>query len=131
MSGRASAVGPSGASSNWLVTAPGRNTARMAALTLSLEAFLLFFATLVAYRLADLPGSVVWGVGLVLVVACLLTCGLVRRPGGMAIGGVLQVLMLLTGIVVPAMWGMGAIFVVLWVWLAWIGQKMDGSPRSS
>lgn len=112
---------------SWLVTAPGRMTARMATLMLCLEALLLFFATLVASRLSDLPGALTWGGGLALSAACVLTCGLLRRPGGMAVGGALQVAMLLTGLVVPGMWGMGAVFVALWVWLAWIGQKMDAA----
>lgn len=102
-------------------------TARMGALTLILEALLIFFATLVAFRLSGLPTGLVWGGGLGLAVACVVASGLVRRPYGMAIGGVLQVLMLLTGLVVPAMWVMGGIFVVLWVWLAWIGQQMDAA----
>lgn len=109
----------------WLVTAPGRTTSRMAMLVLCLEALLIFFATLVAFRLSDVPSQVVWTGGLGLSAACVLACGLVRRPGGMAIGGVLQILMLLTGLVVPAMWVMGAVFAGLWLWLGWIGQRID------
>ncbi len=115
----------------WLVTAPGRNTSRMAMLMLCLEALLIFFATLVAFRLSGLPPKVVWTGGLGLSVACLLACGLMRRPGGMAIGGILQVLMLLTGLVVPEMWLMGAVFVGLWLWLGWIGQRMDRAAAAS
>lgn len=110
---------------NWLITAPGRTTARMAAMMLFLEAFLVLFAILVAFRLSDLPANAVWIGGGGLALACLLACGLVRRPAGMAIGGVLQVLILLTGIVVPAMWAMGGVFVALWLWLGWVGQKID------
>lgn len=110
---------------NWLITAPGKNTARMATLTLCLEALLIVFATLVAFRLSGLPATVVWVGGGVLSVACLLACGLVRRPGGMAVGGVIQLAVLFTGLVVPAMWGLGGVFVLLWIWLGWIGQKID------
>lgn len=111
----------------WLVTAPGQTTSRMAALVLCLESLLVFFATLVAFRLSHLPSTTVWIGGLGLALLCLLTSGVVRRPGGMAIGGLLQVLVLLTGLVVPAMWVTGAAFVILWLWLGWIGQRIDRS----
>ncbi len=111
----------------WLISAPGRTTARMAALVLCLESLLVFFATLVAFRLSHLPASTVWIGGLGLAVVCLLVSGVVRRPGGMAIGGVVQLLVLATGVVVPAMWVTGAVFVILWLWLGWIGQRIDRS----
>lgn len=110
---------------NWLITAPGKNTARMAMLVLCLEALLVFFATLVAFRLSGLPPAVVWTGGLGLAAVCVLACGVVRRPYGMAVGGVLQLVLLLTGFVVPAMWGMGAVFLLLWLYLASVGRRMD------
>lgn len=107
---------------------PGRTTARMASLTLSLEAFLIFFGMLGAYRLSGLPPEVVWIGGGVLVLAALLAAGLTRRPGGLVPGWIVQVLILATGFVLPAMFVMGALFVLLWGWLLRVGRKID-APR--
>jgi len=100
-------------------------TARLTAATLALEAFLVFFATLVASRSSDLAGGVVWGAGLGLAGACVLAAGVVRRPGGLVVGSVLQVLILLTGFWVPVMWLLGALFVAMWCWMVWIGRRID------
>lgn len=100
-------------------------TTRMAAATLGLEAFLVFFATLVAVSLSDLPDGVVWAAGTALAVACVLAAGVVGRPGGLAIGWVLQVLVLATGFFVPAMFALGAVFVAMWAWLLSVGRRID------
>lgn len=98
---------------------------RLAATCLALEAFLVFFATLVASTLVDLPRSTIWAVGGALVLACLVAVGLVRRPVGLVLGWVLQVLVLATGFWVPAMFFMGGLFVAMWVWLLAIGSRID------
>ena len=98
---------------------------RLAATCLALEAFLVFFATLVASTLVDLPRGTIWAVGGALVLACLVAAGLARRPVGLVIGWVLQVLVLATGFWVPAMFFMGALFVAMWVWLLAIGSRID------
>jgi hypothetical protein len=109
----------------WLVTARGPVTGRMAAVTLVLEALLVFFATLVASRLAGLGPGLVWGGGLGLTVACLLACAVVRRRGGLLVGAILQGLIVATGLVIPAMWVMGGLFVAMWGWLLWVGTRID------
>lgn len=98
---------------------------RLAAVCLGLEAFLVFFATLVAARLSDLPATTVWLAGGGLALACLVGAGLVRRPGGMVVGWVLQLLVVATGFWVPAMFVMGAVFVAMWMWFAVIGARID------
>lgn len=100
-------------------------TARLAAAVLALEGFLVFFATLVASRTVDLPGGVVWGVGLGLALACVLAAGAVRRPGGLVVGSALQFVLLLTGFWVPAMWLLGAVFGAMWCWLVRVGRRID------
>lgn len=100
-------------------------TARLAAATLALEAFLVFFATLVASRLTDLPAGAVWGGGIALAVLCVLGAAVVRRQGGLVVGSVIQGVVLLTGILVPAMWLLGVLFVALWCWMLWLGRRID------
>jgi len=108
-------------------------TATLTAVLLLLEAFLVFFATLVAVTL--LPGSTgpssgaVWAVGLALALVCLVAAGLTRRPGGLAVGAVLQGVLVATGFVVPAMFVVGAGFVLLWLWLVRVGRRIDADRR--
>jgi hypothetical protein len=100
-------------------------TSRLAASCLGLEAFLVFFATLVALRLVDLPDAVVWAAGGGLAVACVLVAGLVRRRSGMLAGTALQAVIVATAFWVPAMLFMGLVFVALWFWLVTLGARID------
>ena len=107
------------------MTAAGTMTARFAAMTLALESLVVFFATLVASRLSSLEPTVVWVGGTGLALVCLLAAALARRPGGLGVGSLVQGLVLGTGVVVPAMFVLGAIFVAIWVWLLLVGRRID------
>lgn len=100
-------------------------TSRLAAAVLVLEAFLVFFATLVATRTAALPDATVWAGGAGLAAACVLAAGVVRRPGGLAVGTVVQAAVLLTGVWVPLMWVLGAVFLAMWFWMIAVGRRID------
>jgi hypothetical protein len=52
-----------------------------------------------------------------LAVACLLVCGLLRRPWGWHAGTALQVAITLTGFYQGAMFVLGAAFLLIWVYL--------------
>jgi len=80
----------------------------------SFEAFVVFFAGLVAKDLSSLsPGAALAAFG-GLAVACLLVAGLLRRPWGYAVGWVVQVAVIATGFWVPVMFFLGLLFAVLW-----------------
>lgn len=98
---------------------------RLATICLALEALLVFFATLVASSLSDLPRGSVWAGGGALALACLVGAGMVRRRGGLALGWVLQALVLATGFFVPVMFGLGALFVAMWTWFLVLGARID------
>lgn len=105
---------------------PQRSARRQFAATiLALEAFVVLFATLVAHGLRVAPPATVWTVGATLAVALLLVAGLVRWPAGYVAGSALQVPVLAAGLVVPAMYGIGGIFVVLWVVALRLGGRID------
>jgi len=99
--------------------------ARLAATCLALEAFVVFFATLAASAVSNLPDRTVWIGGGVLVLVCLLVVGVVRRPGGIVLGWVVQVLVLATAVVVPAMLALGLVFVALYAWFMVLGGRID------
>jgi hypothetical protein len=100
-------------------------TTRLAAAVLVLEAFLVFFATLAATRTTTVPDSVVWAGGLGLAAVCVVAAGVVRRPHGLVVGTVVQLAIVLTGIWVPVMWVLGAVFLGVWLWMVSIGRRID------
>ncbi len=113
-------------------TAPRRRRSarhQFAATMLTLEAFVVFFATLVVHGLGIAPASVVWPAGLSLAVAFLVVAGLLRWPGGYVAGTVLQVLMVAGGVAIPpvrdVMIVLGVIFVGLWVASLRLGARID------
>jgi hypothetical protein len=86
----------------------------LAAATVSLEAFVVFFAGLVAKDLSSLSTGGALAVFGGLAVACLLTAGLLRRPWGYALGWAVQAAVIVTGFWVPVMFFLGALFALLW-----------------
>lgn len=94
---------------------------------LAFEAIVVMLAIPVALNfgvLADRTGLVVGG-GFALALLLLLGIGTLRRPWGIAAGWVLQGLVIATGIVVPAMLVMGAIFAALWWAAVHYGRKAE------
>ena len=89
------------------------------------EACVVFFATLVAFGLKVAGPALVWGFGLGLTVAFLLTPAILGRPGSYIWGSVLQLAVLLSGIAVPLMYFVGGIFVCLWIWAMVAGITID------
>ena len=65
---------------------------------------------------------------IVLAVLLLLASGLQRKPRGLLIGTVLQVPLLLTGLIDAAMWFVGGVFVLIWLYLLQIRKELLGSP---
>jgi len=89
------------------------------------EACVVFFATLVAFGLKVAPAEWVWGIGLGLTIAFLLTPAILGKPGSYIWGSLLQVVVLLTGIWVGLMFFVGGIFVCLWIWAMIAGITID------
>lgn len=107
---------------------------QFASTTLLLEAFLVVFATLVAYGLRDvpysrgpleLPGVSVWVVGGALALVLVVLSRAVGTPGGYVGGSVAQVPVLGLGLVVPMMFVVGGIFVALWIVSLRLGSRID------
>jgi len=102
---------------------------------LLLEAFVVFFCTLVAYGLRTVPaawplfappsGAVIWTIGIVLSVVLLVLSRTVTRPGGYVAGTVVQVPVIACGLAVPLMFLAGGIFAILWVAALRLGGRID------
>jgi len=97
----------------------------LASMLLAFESFVIFFATLVAFGLKVADPITVWSVGLSLAILMILTPAVLRNKAGYYWGWALQFATLLTGIWVPLMWLVGAIFVCLWIWAMLAGTTID------
>lgn len=97
----------------------------LAAGVLCCQALVVFFAGLVAKDLSSLGTGTAVGLASALALTCVLTAGLLRNPAGYVLGSVLQVLTILCGLWVPVMFGIGAIFAGLWVWVLVAGHRLE------
>ena len=108
---------------------------QFASTTLMLEAFLIMFATLVAYGLRDIPSvwivkevpsaATIWTFGAILFVVLLLLSRMLHSPGGYLAGSLVQLPVLACGFAVPMMFGLAAVFLVLWFVALRLGAKID------
>lgn len=109
---------------------------QFASTTLLLEAFVVFFATLVLYGLRDiqiglpstaphLDGTTIWIMGGVMVVVLIVVSRMCGRPGGYLAGSLAQIPVVLSGLIVPMMFLVGAIFVIMWFLSIRLGSKVD------
>ena len=106
--------------------ASGRFTWRMLAAVLGGQSIVIFFGALVGRGFAGNDSSSTPFVALsLLALACLVAAGLVRRPGGVAIGWVVQALTVASGLLVTAMFGVALIFLALWVLCLRVGRRID------
>ncbi|MBO7941097.1 MULTISPECIES: DUF4233 domain-containing protein [Streptomyces] len=93
--------------------------------TLIGEFFIVGFAGLVAMKDPDLAMSTVWTVCGIAMFACVVLCGLVTRPGGVALGWALQIALVAAGFFVPMMFIVGLLFAGLWWASVHYGRKVD------
>lgn len=97
----------------------------LGSMLMAFEAFVVLFATLVAFGLKAADTTAVWMVGLVLALLLIATPGILGRPGSYIWGWVLQLAIVLTGIWVPLMWIIGGILLCLWAWAMIAGSTID------
>lgn len=94
---------------------------------LTIEVPVVLFACLVAFGLRD-PGTSVgpiWAVGGGVALLCLVAAALVRRPAGLWLGWAVQALLIASGLVVPMMFVVGAVFAVIWAVGIRLGGRID------
>ncbi|MFI6521080.1 DUF4233 domain-containing protein [Spirillospora sp. NPDC050679] len=108
--------------------APRMNPARrLLSTVLTCEAIVIALAVPVAVAVQKVDGATAGVVCGGLAVLCLLTAGLLRFPWGVALGTVVQVLMLATGFMVSTMFILGVVFGALWATAIWLGRKAESA----
>lgn len=107
--------------------APKQRSARVVFCTtvLALEAFVVFFATLVGIGLDLADPALVWTVGGTGALVCLVLAGLARHRTGVILGSVVQVLLIAAGLIIPMMYVVGVIFAIIWVVALRLGGRID------
>lgn len=93
--------------------------------TLIGEALLVLFAGLVAMQLSDVSTATVWTVSGIAMALCVLLCGMINRPGAVAVGWALQIGLIASGFILPTMFGLGVVFAGLWWCSVHYGRKVD------
>jgi hypothetical protein len=101
---------------------------RLCATVLVFEVVVIGLAIPVAITIAHARPAYAAVTGGVLAAAALVIAGLVGRPGqgwALAAGTVFQAAVIATGVVVPAMYGIGVIFGALWLTAIWLGRRYE------
>jgi hypothetical protein len=109
----------------------GKVFRQMCGTVLILEAIVIGLAIPVAIMDEHLRHGVAGGVGGGLAVCALLLSGMVGRPRlGWALwaGTVLQVLVIASGVVVPAMYILGVVFAALWITAVYLARRLQTLP---
>ncbi|MTA81634.1 MAG: DUF4233 domain-containing protein [Actinobacteria bacterium] len=101
----------------------------LGAIVLIFESVVMFLAALAIFGLKALPAEQALIGGALLVVALFITAALLRWTWGVVLGSVLQVGVLLTGLFVPTMWLVGAIFTLLWAYAVYTGITLDKQKK--
>ena len=97
----------------------------MCAAILALEGVTLALTVPVLISVTQVETSTALWVGLGLAVACFLLAGMLRGEWAYALGWVLQVAAIGLGFVIPTMFGLGAIFALLWGTAYFLGRKIE------
>lgn len=87
---------------------------------LAMEFLVMGFALLLAM---ENHGALALSLGGALAVLILLTAGLMKKMTGWYLGSIWQICLIAYGVVVPAMYFLGALFALLWVSAFVIGRK--------
>jgi len=109
----------------------GKSIRQLCGIVLVFEAIVIGLAIPVAIVLEHTNRGLAAGIGGALAVSAILISGVVGRPRmGWALlaGTILQLLVIAYGVVVPAMYALGAIFAALWVTGIWLARRVTPAP---
>ncbi len=97
----------------------------LCAAMLVLQAIVLFLTGVVTIGMTDLGAGASLGLGAGLALLCVLAAGLLGRPGGYALGWLVQVVSIGLGFVVATMFVLGVVFAALWATAYFLGIRID------
>lgn len=96
---------------------------RLAGSILAMEAIVVALALPVAVTVTGVRPAVAGTGAGVLILAAVVIAALLRYRAAYLAGSVLQLLLIASGVVVPAMYFLGAVFAILWIIALWVGAR--------
>ena len=103
-----------------------RNPMRVVLLSILVFEVVVFgLAVPVMILLSDVPGLTAGLAGGVAALLALVAAGMMRRPAGYPLGWLTQLVGLALGLLTPAMYLVGAMFLALWVLTFVLGRRLD------
>jgi hypothetical protein len=103
---------------------------RLCGTVLIMEAVVVLLAIVPAKMLEHVHGGTAAALGGGIALAAILLAGLVGRPRmGWALyaGSALQILVIVAGVMIPAMYVLGVIFAALWFTGIWLARKFEST----
>jgi hypothetical protein len=99
---------------------------RLLVTVLSMEAVVALLAIVPAKTLGHASAGTAGAVCGAIAIMALVLCGYLRRGrGALYAGSVFQALVIASGVLLPAMYILGAIFAALWFTGIWLGRKWE------
>jgi len=98
---------------------------RLCVAILSLEAIVLGLSTLVLLPLVDVSTGTALGIGLGLMLACIVLSGLMRFRWAYGLGWLVQLAAVALGTVIGAMYVLGVVFLALWATAYFLGDRIE------
>jgi hypothetical protein len=99
---------------------------RLLVTVLSMEAVIVLLAIVPAKQLGHASAGTAGAVCGAIAIVALALCGYVGRGrGAIYAGSVFQVVVIASGVLLPAMYIIGAIFAALWFTGIWLGRKWE------
>ena len=105
---------------------------RLCGTVLIMEAVVVLLAIVPSMRLEHVRGGTAGIVGGVIAIVAIVLSGMVGRPRmGWVLyaGSVFQLLVIASGVLVPAMYGLGVVFAALWFTGIWLARKVEREQR--
>jgi hypothetical protein len=104
---------------------------RLCATVLIMEAVVIGLAIPVAIQIDHLARGSAATAGGIAAVAAIVAAGLLRRalPAALVSGSLLQIFVIVSGVIVPVMYFLGAIFAGLWAIGIWLGYRIEPPAR--
>ncbi len=89
------------------------------------ESIIIVLAMPVAIVVQQVHAGVAILTGAVIIVGCFVALRGLKKPWGVSLGAIMQLVILLTGFVVPTMFFLGLIFAIAWFCAVHFGRKGD------
>lgn len=102
----------------------------LGSIVLGFELIVVFLGALVLFGLKAVPAWVALGGGALVVVLMIAAIGLLRNRVGVALGWIVQVLVVAAGFLVPAFFIVGAIFTAMWTYCMIVATRIDRNNRT-